>query len=171
MKGITFIGMAGVGKSAVGRIAAEILHWRFVDLDKLILETQKMTHHEYMKKYGGEGLRVLEEELTLDLDLADTVYSPPGSMVYSAVAMEKVKEYSMVVYLKATAEIIEKRLGRNLYTNGIIGLEEKGLAGVMAERMPLYEKYADYIFESKDQTKEEMAQKVISGLRTAGVKI
>jgi len=171
MKGLTFIGMAGVGKSAVGKVAAGILGWRFADLDKLILETQGITHHEYMKANGEKALSDLENRLTLELDLSDTVFAPPGSMVYAAVAMEKIKKDSIVVYLETTPDIIEKRLGDRLYKNGIIGLEEKGLTGVMAERIPLYQKYADYTFQSGNQTKEEMAQKVIDGLRTQGVKI
>lgn len=171
MKGLTFIGMAGAGKSAVGKIAAEILGWRFVDLDKLILERVGITHHKYMQKYGEPALSALEEQLTLSLDLEDMVYAPPGSIIYSARAMDKIKNNSIVVYLETTPQIIERRLGERLYQNGIIGLKEKGLAGVMAERIPLYQKYADYTFQSLDQSKDEMAHKVIAGLRAAGVRI
>lgn len=171
MKGLTFIGMAGAGKSAIGKIVAEILNWKFVDLDKLILETQGMTHHAYMKQNGEQALNALEEKLTLGLDLKDTVYAPPGSMVYSGRAMEKIRKDSAVVYLETTPDIIKKRLGDRLYQNGIIGLEEKGLAGVMAERTPLYQKYADYTFHSAEQSKEEMAKGIIDGLRAAGVEI
>ena len=163
--------MAGGGKSAVGRVTAGILGWRFADLDKLILETQDVTHHEYMKANGEKALSELEKRLTLGLDLSDTVFAPPGSMIYAPASMEKIKKDSIVVYLETTPDIIEKRLGDRLYKNGIIGLEEKGLPGVMAERIPLYQKYADYTFKSGNQTKEEMAKKVIDGLRALGVKI
>jgi shikimate kinase len=171
MKGITFIGMAGAGKSAVGRITAENLGWRFVDLDKYILETQKISHHEFMEQNGEQALKNLEEGLAFGLDLSNTVFSPPGSMIYSERVMNKIKQESIVVYLRVRPETVAKRLGERLYKNGIVGLREKGLAGVMAERIPLYEKYAEYTFDSADQSKQEMAKKVIDGLIAAGVKL
>ena len=108
MKGITFIGMAGCGKSAIGKRLAQALDWKFIDLDLLILEKQGISHHEYMKRHGEEALKN-------------------------------------------------------------IGLEEKGLAGVMAERAPLYEKYADYTFASERQTREEMTEKILAGLKPIGI--
>lgn len=163
--------MAGSGKSKVGEIAARLLGWKFVDLDKQILQTQGMTHDDYMKKYGEQALSDLEQKLTLELDMQDVVFAPPGSMVYAEKAMEKIKQDTLVVYLKTIPEIIKKRLGQKLYHNGIIGLAEKGLSKLMAERAVLYEKYADYTFESGEQTKEEMAKIVLDGLQAAGVNI
>lgn len=163
--------MAGVGKSAIGKRVALALNWRFVDLDKLILETQGLSHHDYMKLHGEPALSALEEKLTLELDLQDTVYAPPGSMIYAPKAMAKIKRDSIVVYLESTPEIIRERLGDNLYKNGIIGLEEKGLPKLMAERAELYEQYADYTFVSGRQTREEMATTVIKGLQDAGIEL
>ena len=169
MKGITLIGMSGSGKSTIGGILAIKLGWKFVDLDKLILEKQMMNHHDFMNTNGETELKRLEEEYTLALDLADTVFAPPGSLVYSPKAMEKVKAVSAVVYLKATPEVIERRLGPKLHANGIIGLKEKGLKKVMEERGPLYEKYADYSFMSSVQGKNEMADLIIKTLVVRGI--
>jgi len=171
MNGITLIGMAGAGKSAVGKIMAELLGWQFWDLDKIILERQGISHHEYMNRNGEQALSRLEEQYALSLDLQDSIFAPPGSMVYSDAAMRKIKTDSAVVYLRVSPETIAKRLGDRLYKNGIIGLEEKGLPKLMAERAVLYEKYADYTFDSAEQTKQEMAEKVVAGLRAAGVSL
>ncbi len=169
MNGITFIGMAGAGKSAVGRITAGVLKRHFVDLDKLILEKQGISHHEYMKQNGEDALKILEENLTLGLDLTNTVFAPPGSVIYLQKAMGKIKKDSLVVYLQADPQTIAGRLGDRLYKNGIIGLEEKGLAGVMAERVPFYEKYADVTFHSGDQSREEMTAIIIDNLKSQGL--
>jgi shikimate kinase len=171
MKGITLIGMAGVGKSAVGQIMAGVLDWQFWDLDKVILGRQGMSHHEYMKRNGEQALSLLEEQYALSLDLQNSVFAPPGSMVYSPKAMQKIKADSVVVYLEARPETIAERLGERLYKNGIIGLEKKGLTGVMAERIPLYEKYADFTIHSGNQTKEDMAKKIIAALQAQGIKL
>jgi shikimate kinase len=152
---ITLIGMAGSGKSATGEIIAKLLNLRYVDLDKLIFETENITHHEYMEKNGEEALSLLENKLTLGLNFKNLVFAPPGSIIYSPSAMEKIKKDSTVVYLKTDPETIEKRLGDKLYKNGILGLKEKGLKKLMEERAVYYEKYADFTFNSKKQTKQK----------------
>ena len=45
--------------------------------------------------------------------------------------MQKIKENSLVIYLDVSKEEIERRLGENLYKDGIIGLKEKGLAAYL----------------------------------------
>ena len=157
--------MAGSGKSTIGIILAEILNWQYIDLDKLILETQGISHHEYMEQKGEAALSELENKLTLNLNFQNLVFSPPGSIIYSVSAMEKIKNNSTVVYLEAEPETIEKRLGDKLYQNGILGLKEKGLKKLMEERSVLYEKYADLTFHSEEQTKQEMANNIISELK------
>ncbi len=171
MRGITLIGMAGAGKSAIGKRLAGLIGWKFIDLDKYILEKQGISHHEYMKKYGETALAWLEEQYALEIDLSDAIFAPPGSMIYAEKAMERIKRDTVVVYLETQAEIIKERMGDRLYQNGIIGLEEKGLARLMAERSVFYEKYADYTFVSGNQSKQEMAEKVLKGLREKGIKI
>ncbi len=161
--------MSGSGKSSVGARLAMQIGWKFVDLDKLILEKQSATHHEIMQRFGEEGLKALEEQYTLELDFANTVFAPGGSLVYSQLAMEKAKDESTLIYLRVPPRIIESRLGDRLHRNGIVGLEEKGLAGVMAERIPLYEGYADYVFDSEMQSVQEMAEKIITTLRSRGL--
>ena len=162
---ITLIGMSGSGKSTTGIILAEVLKWRYVDLDKLIFETEHITHHEYMEKNGENALSELENKLTLELDFKDLVFAPPGSIIYSPSAMEKIKNNSTVVYLETEPETIEKRLGDKLYKNGILGLKEKGLKKLMEERAVFYNKYANSTFHSEKETPQEMADIIISALK------
>ncbi len=161
MKGITLIGMPGAGKSTVGKVLAERLGWRFVDLDQVIAEKQGMSHHEVMERKGPEGLARLEEEYALELEFTDTVFAPPGSIIYSDRAMAKISAESEVIHLLITPEEIEKRLGDRLYKNGIIGLKEKGLPGIMAERMPLYERYAGRTINACGMRPELIAKEIM----------
>lgn len=159
---ITLIGMAGSGKSSTGIILAEALKWRYVDLDKLILDTQKISHHDYMEQNGEAALSNLEDKLTLDLNFENLVFAPPGSIIYSESAMEKIKNNSTVIFLKTEPKTIEKRLGDKLYKNGIIGLKEKGLEKLMEERAIFYNKYANFTFHSEKETPQEIADIIIN---------
>lgn len=162
---ITLIGMAGSGKSSTGIILAETLDWKYVDLDKLIFDTQGMTHHDYMEQNGEMALSDLENKLTLDLNFENLVFASPGSIIYSAPAMKKIKRNSTIIYLETEPETIEKRIGNKLYKNGILGLKEKGLKKLMEERAVFYNKYADFTFHSKEETPHEMADTIINVLK------
>ena len=166
---ITLIGMAGSGKSTTGKILAEILGWQYVDLDDVILRTEGVTHHDFMEQNGEIALSELENKLTLALNFKNLVFAPPGSIIYSASAMEKIKNDSIVVYLETEPETIEKRIGNKLYKNGILGLKEKGLKKLMEERKVFYKKYADFTLYSKEQTKQEIADSILSKLKERGI--
>jgi len=163
-KGITFIGLPGSGKSTVGKILADKLKLNYVDLDMLIFEKEGINHHEILKQKGESELKHLEEKYALELDFNDLIFSPGGSMVYSPSVMEKIKNESMVVYLVASAEDIKKRLGERLYKDGIIGLETKGLENVVKERLPLYEKYADFSITTSDLSPEIILNQILKQL-------
>ncbi len=152
--------MPGAGKSAVGRVLAERLGWRFIDIDFLIFETKGITHHEYMLKNGEQALMDLEQQLTLNASMSKTVFSPPGSIVFSPKAMEKIKKETTVIYIKVSLDEVKKHLGERLNQNGIIGLEEKGIEGVFFERTPIYEKFADYIIDGESMEKQEKIEKI-----------
>ena len=78
--------------------------------------------------------------------------------------MQKIKENSLVIYLDVSKEEIERRLGENLYKDGIIGLKEKGLANIILERLPLYKKYADLYLNTNGLKKEEVVEEVLKML-------
>ena len=54
MNNISFIGMAGCGKSTLGKAIAKKYDLSFVDTDKLIESNWQMTLEEIKTKYGYE---------------------------------------------------------------------------------------------------------------------
>lgn len=160
MKGITLIGMPGSGKSTIGRLLAQQLMARFIDLDALICEKEKKSHSQIMKENGEKELLKLEEIYTLGLDFASLVFSPGGSIIYSPKAMEKIKKESKVVYLEVPLKEIKKRLGREAKNRGIVGLAEKGIDGLFLERTPLYRNCADTIINCSGLSVKEIIGKI-----------
>ncbi|MEK7640578.1 MAG: shikimate kinase [Patescibacteria group bacterium] len=161
-KGITLIGMPGVGKSTIGRLLAAKIGFSFVDLDNLIRDSEGKTHSQIAKEKGDAELTRLEEFYTRGLNLERTVFSPGGSIVYSESAMEKLCRETNVIYLSAPLATIEQRLGDGIAGRGIVGFAEKGLAGVFLERQPLYEKYAHRKIECDTETAEQLADRISS---------
>lgn len=151
---ITFIGMAGAGKSTIGRALAKRLDYTFIDVDKLITEKTGMPLQSLIDKHGDSALIRFEEEAILRLGQVDgCIISPGGSVVYSEKAMEYLKSMSKIIFLDVPFRNIVKRLS-NARKRGIVGLRDRSLKDLFEERIVLYQKYAD--FSIKLQGKENI---------------
>lgn len=162
---ITLIGMPGSGKSFVGKALADQLGYQVVDFDR---EMERMYGGVPLQKLvdeWGDKLFILREgdfaiEMTRDQD--NLIISPGGSIVYSAQAMDHLREVSSIAYLRAPLSVIEERIGA-APPRGIIGLKGKTLAELYDERTPLYERYAHAAFDV-DADAEDVAKKIIEEL-------
>jgi len=147
---ITLIGMAGSGKSAVGRALAKRLKYGFVDTDDLIELKSGMQLQQILDTLGRDEFIKTEELAILELckygmgtdNRNYHVIATGGSVIYSEKAMDFLKRNSIVVFLNAPLSILKKRL-RNMDSRGIVGLKDKGLDELFNERLALYKKYSD----------------------------
>ena len=147
---ITLIGMAGVGKSHLGKALAEKLGFGFVDVDQIIEEGLNLKLQQIIDRWGEDRFLRIEEKAVLALNRMDrTVISPGGSVVYSPRAMKYLKGHSTIVFLSAPIASIENRIP-NQSTRGIVGLKNKKLKELFHERAVLYEKYADVTVDLSD---------------------
>ncbi len=64
-KNIVLIGMMGSGKSSIGKILSKKLSLNFIDIDKKIEESEKLTVSEIFKKNGENYFRKIEEKISL----------------------------------------------------------------------------------------------------------
>ena len=146
---ITLIGMPGSGKSHVGEALAKLLSWEYVDIDKVVEKEYGFSPQEIIDCWDEQTLMDCESSvaITATTDRDCLVIAPGGSIVYSEAAMRHLKHVSSVAYLRAALSLIEGRIAQ-APPRGIIGLKERTLAELYIERIPLYEHYADAIFEA-----------------------
>ena len=155
---ITLIGMAGAGKSTIGRALARRLNYTFIDVDCLITEKTGMTLQALIDKQGDLALIRFEEEAILKLkQVNECVISPGGSVVYSEKAMEHLNKVSKIVFLDAPFRSIVKRI-RNTRNRGIVGLRDRSLKELFEDRIILYKKYADFSVKIRER---ENVQKIV----------
>ncbi len=141
---ITLIGMAGAGKSTIGRALAKCLGYTFIDVDYLIIENTGMPLQILIDKQGDSALIRFEEDAILRLGHVDRcIISPGGSVVYSEKAIEHLKEISKIIFLDTAFRSIARRLP-NARKRGIVGLRDRSLKELFEERMVLYQKHADF---------------------------
>jgi len=143
MNNISFIGMAGCGKSTLGKAISDKHGLSFIDTDPLLEREYKMTLEDVKKEFGYKFVRSPEEKAILGLDKKTEVISTGGSAVYSSISMHHLMSFSKIIYIDTPLDVIIKRIG--------IG-QERGLAmpdgisipDVYLERKPLYEKFSQF---------------------------
>lgn len=144
---ITLIGMAGVGKSTIGKQLAKRLKFKFLDVDTSIENEMGLKLRQIIDEFGEDEFVEIEEKMVLRLQssekkLDNYVISPGGSIVYSSKAMNFLKKNSVIVFLDAPLKLIKRQIP-NLHERGIIGLKNRPLDALFQERLPLYRKYAN----------------------------
>lgn len=164
MPNIILIGLPGAGKSTLGVILAKSLRKRFVDTDLLIQEETGRHLQEILDTDGTDAFIAIEEATILAARFRNTVVATGGSVIFSAKAMEHLRRNGIILYLKISCDEMMQRLD-NITTRGIVLHPGESLAGMYAERVPLYEKYADITVECSDRHFEECVREVIAGLQ------
>jgi shikimate kinase len=140
---VTLIGMSGVGKSRIGKLLAEKIHYGFIDIDRVMEKDSGKKLQDLVNCLGDEKFIEAEENAILGVGkVSNTVISPGGSAIYSEKAMAFLKSISTIVYLDASLEEIKKRIP-DFSKRGIVRLVETGLEALYEERLPLYRRYAD----------------------------
>ena len=164
MNNIVLIGMPGVGKSTVGVILAKELGYQFLDADLLIQKRENRLLKEIIEQEGVDGFIEIENQVNASIEADRTVVATGGSVVYGEEAMAHLKKIATVIYLRLSYEELEKRLG-NLKNRGVVLREGQTLKDLYEERVPLYEKYADYIIDEKKTDAEGTLQKILEILK------
>lgn len=162
---VVLIGMPGAGKSTVGVVLAKILNKHFVDTDLLIQKRHDETLQKMIDAYGSEGFIERENALLRELEADDSVVSTGGSAVYSDEGMTHLKEIGHVVYLRGSVDEIASRI-EDFDERGIVIRQNtgRGLAGLLEERGPLYERYADATVDIDGKSVTETARSIVECL-------
>ncbi len=160
MKNIILIGMPASGKSTAGVLLAKAIGYGFIDTDLLIQNRERALLCDIIREKGSEEFLRIEEEVNAELWAEHCVISTGGSVIYGEKAMAHLKELGVVVYLKLGEPALEKRL-KNIFRRGVV-MRTPGetVAQLYAERVPLYEKYADITVDCENHTVEETVQAI-----------
>ena len=156
---IVLIGMAGAGKSSVGRELANLSGLEFVDVDTVIEKNQNIALQELLNSLGVQGFRSLEEKILLSLDYQSHVIATGGSAIYSDAGMEHLKNTGVLVLLDVSFSLLEQRVG-DFSARGLVKSSGQTFKELFAERQPLYAKYADLTIECTDRSVSDICMSI-----------
>lgn len=163
MDNIILIGMPGCGKSTIGVVLAKVLGYEFTDSDLLIQKREGKLLREIIAEQGEEAFIRIEEDVNAGIQTERHVIATGGSVVYSDMAMQHLKEIGTVVYLKLSYATICSRLG-NIRRRGVVLRDGQTLKDLYDERVPLYERYADVVVDAEGQDVEGLMDEVVKAL-------
>ena len=112
---------------------------------------------------GYLELRAIEEDVLLSIPLESSVLATGGSAIYSKKAMKRLKAETFVVYLKTPLELIKSRVGDFIH-RGIAASENATIESLAAERINLYEKYADLELCTSEKTPSTISEEIVEKL-------
>ena len=116
---LVLIGMSGAGKSTVGRLAADVLGWQFVDMDDTIEQRSGRTIPEIFAADGEAAFRALESALLAELlDQDQLVISTGGGAPCNDTAQQLLaaSPSSLSIWLHAEAHTLWQRVNEHADT-------------------------------------------------------
>ena len=148
---LILIGMPGSGKSTLGRLLCAGQSCVWVDTDFLMQAWWGMPLQAILDHLGLEGFLDAEAELVSSINLRQAVISTGGSVVHRPRAMQHLGSLGRIVYLRAGPDVISKRIS-DARDRGMAVEKGLSLEQVYCRRRPLYEKYAELILDTDEQT-------------------
>jgi shikimate kinase len=159
---LALIGFMGTGKSCVGRVAADLLRFTFLDTDHVIEARAGKAVGEIFAQDGEPAFRQWERRIVEELTRRDkTVIATGGGLPMDEANLASLKTHALVICLWASPEAIWERVrGHN---HRPLLNEADPLAKVrelLAVREPHY-RQANVLVNTEMRSVREVAQHVV----------
>jgi len=160
-KNIILIGMPGSGKSTVGKIIAEKLNMKFVDLDTEIENYVGIKIPDIFAKKGEKFFRDAETHCAkVVAKMTSAVVATGGGILLKEENMKALSENGVVIFLDRPVKEI---LGEDLSGRPLLKDDSERIYKLYNNRIDLYKKYGEYKIESI-KSPEYVAKEVVSAL-------
>ena len=165
-RSIFLIGMMGSGKSSTGPILAEILKYKYIDLDKLIEKLTNKTIDKIFTDEGEEYFRDLETKCLQEIiKLPSTVVSTGGGTILKKENWGVLRQ-GIVVWLDINKTIVLNRLNQIEDNNRPLlkGNIDKKYEEIFESRKDIYAQ-ADLRIEVNNEGIKNIAENIIKALK------
>lgn len=159
---VAVYGFMGVGKTTSGRLLAESLNYKFIDMDYEIEARTGKTIPEIFSEDGEPRFRELERDLVMELSKKDGyVIGCGGGALADLVNAEALRESSTLVYLTASVdEILERTRDENHRPLLEVDDPRDAVERLLNKRTPLYRRYAEVTVDTTNKTPEEVVDEI-----------
>ena len=168
IRNLALIGFMGSGKSSVGRLVAEQLHFTFLDTDEVIESRVGKPITDIFAQDGEPVFREYERRLVEELGARNQmVFSTGGGLPINPVNLANLKTHSLVVCLWASPDTIYERVRHQTHRPLLNNPDPLAkIRQLLAIREPHY-RQADVLVITELRSVEEVAQQVIHQFQMA----
>lgn len=149
---IFMVGARGAGKTTIGNALAQALGYRFIDTDSFMQQTSLLTVAEIVAREGWSGFRRRESLALQTVTSPETVVATGGGAVLSADNRAFMRRHGLVIYLRASADILAERLAEEPEDAQRPSLTGKPIVeemqDVLAVRETMYQDVAHYVIDA-----------------------
>src|ERR1700722_10714385 len=165
---LALIGFMGTGKTSVGRLVAEHLHFEYLDTDEMIQSGTGRTISDIFKTDGEPAFRTLEEKTVAELaNRTKTVIATGGGLPANSKNLAGLKTHALVVCFWASPEKIWERVKNQTHRPLLHDANpQEKIRELLAAREPFY-KQADVLLNTDIRSVREVAQQVVHQFRLA----
>ena len=162
-KHIVLVGLAGSGKTTIGRLVAEQLRAGFVDIDLILARREGKSITLIFAEKGEAAFREMERrEMDAALATEPAVIAPGGGWAAQPGAMEGAQARALLVYLRVRAETAAQRAAAEEGTRPLL-MGEDPMARtrqMLKDREPFYLK-AHTQLDTERKKAEDVAREVV----------
>jgi shikimate kinase len=165
---LALIGFMGTGKSSVGRLVADQLHFTYLDTDDVLVSRAGKSITELFAQAGETAFREKESALVLELaPRTRTVIATGGGLPVNPANLASLKTHALVMCLWASPEKIWERVRGQNHRPLLSDPDAPArLRALLAAREPFY-RQADVLVNTEMRSLREVAHQVIHQFRLA----
>lgn len=144
MSSVYLCGFMGCGKSHVGRQLAAALKRDFVDLDRYIVNAERMSIPEIFEQFGEPHFRALEAKYIRELANDNIVATGGGALINDETA-EYARKSGISVYINTSFEICYNRIKSDTNRPLVMQNTKEQLLELYEKRSAVYRRNSMYM--------------------------
>jgi shikimate kinase len=160
---LVLVGLMGAGKTTVGQACAQRLERDFVDTDDVVTALARMPAPEVFATGGEAQFRALERQAVADVFASPValVVACGGGAVVDPDNRRRVQEGGFVVWLRAPATVLVRRVGDGADRPLLRGDPQGALDRLLVTRRAAYEAVSDVAIDTEERSVEEVTGAVL----------
>ena len=172
---VILIGYRAAGKTTVGKLLAMLLKVPFYDSDSVVEEIVNAPVKNIIAHHGWEFFRKKETQaIQLLSGKGDCVIATGGGVILKKENLDLLKKMGKIIWLNAPLQDIVDRLEddavkddtRPQFTTDDLAQETMD---IFAQRLPLYEKTADFMAGTAGKSAPQIAETIYHYLLKSGI--
>lgn len=165
---VALIGFMGTGKTVVGKLLAEKLGKKFIELDAIIEKKAGKSIPEIFRKDGEIGFRELEISVTRDIiNEKNAVIACGGGIVLNKINIDRLRKECVIVCLTASPQVIIERTSGDADERPLLSVPDRArqVEELMKFREPYYKRSADITIDTSRISADSVVERIMEKLR------